>query len=138
MLENVSWGVFLKLLGIVLTCYYGYVVIRYFGSDVSSLLLNRKSKGLTGRFGKNTLESERSSLDNLSALLAEIDGELMANAETAVELIQLLRQKILHYGLPDSTVGRKILMNHLLLFVKSEHFDLTEEDLLLLFNEFPN
>lgn len=137
MLENVSWGVFLKLLGIVLTCYYGVVVIRYFRSDVSSFLLKGKRAGLAGMLGKNTNEGN-SSMDNLSALLAEIDPELMANAGTKAELIQLLRQKTGRYGLPDSNAARKILLNHLLLAAKAGQVDLKKEDLLALFNTLPN
>ncbi|RAI86709.1 hypothetical protein [Algoriphagus yeomjeoni] len=134
MLENVSWGVFLKLLGIVLTCYYGVVVFRYFRSDISGFLLKGKRMGLLGNQGKNRAESKRSSIDKLYALLDEIDPELMANAETKAELIQLLRQKVRHYGLPDSNTARKILLNHLLLVAKAEQVDLGEEDLLALFN----
>ncbi|MEB2782181.1 hypothetical protein U3A58_17445 [Algoriphagus sp. C2-6-M1] len=137
MLENVSWGVFLKLLGIVLTCYYGVVVIRYFRPDVSSLLLKGKRVGLAGMLSKNTNEGN-TSLDNLSALLAEIDSELMANAGKKAEVIQLLRQKVGRYGLPDSNSARKILLNHLLLAVKAGQVDLEEEDLLVLFNTLPN
>ena len=137
MLENVSWGVFLKLLGIGLTCYYGVVVIRYFRSDVSGLLLNRKRAGLAGMLGNNANEGN-SSMDNLSALLAEIGPELMANAGTKTELIQLLRQKTGHYGLPDSNGARKILLNHLLLSAKAGQVDLKEGDLLPLFNTLPN
>lgn len=138
MLENVSWGVFLKLLGIGLTCYYGVVVIRYFRSDVSSLLLKGKRVGLVGTHVKDTDESKRSSMDNLLALLAEIDSELMANAGEKAELIQLLRQKVGRYGLPDSNAARKILLNHLLLAAKTRQVDLEEEDLLVLFNTLPN
>lgn len=138
MLENVSWGEFLKVLGIVLTCYYGYVLVRYFRSDVSSFLINRKGSGVAVIFGRNTLESERSSMDKLEALLAEIDPELFSNAGNKAELIQLLRQKVLRYGLTDSNSVRKILMNHLLLAAKSEQVDFTEEDLQTLFNDFQN
>ena len=137
MLENVSWGVFLKLLGIGLACYYGVVVIRYFRSDVSNFLQKGESVGLTGMLGNNANE-RNSSMDNLSALLAEIDPELMANAGTKAELIQLLRQKTGCYGLPDSNAARKILLNHMLLAAKAGQVDLKEGDLLALFNTLPN
>ena len=138
MLDNVSWGEFLKVLGIVLTCYYGYVLIRYFRSDVSSFLAKRKSIGVARIFDRNTLERERSSMDKLEALLAEISGEVTSNAATTVELIQLLRQKLIFYELPDSSAARKILVNHLLLAAKVGQVDLKEEDLLILFNDFLN
>ncbi|WP_425637941.1 hypothetical protein ACPUEN_00810 [Algoriphagus yeomjeoni] len=134
MLENVSWGVFLKLLGIILTCYYGVVVFRYFRSDISGFLLKGKRMGLLGNQGKNRAKSKRSSIDKLYAMLDEIDPELIANAETKAELIQLLRQKVRHYGLPDSNTARKILLNHLLLVAKTAQVDLGEEELLVLFN----
>ncbi|WP_057937920.1 hypothetical protein [Algoriphagus resistens] len=137
MLENVSWGVFLKLLGLILTCYFGVVVIRYFRSDVSGFLLNRKRVGLAGMLGNNANEGDFS-MDNLSVLLAEIGPELMANTGTKAELIKLLRQKTDRYGLPDSNAARKILLNHLLLAAKAGQVDLKEEDLLALFNTLPN
>ncbi|WP_339880149.1 hypothetical protein [uncultured Algoriphagus sp.] len=155
MLENISWGKFLQLLGIVLTCYYGIVVIRYFRSEVSGFLLNRKRgetdgntgvagmgemAGITERTGKWGMHGskQKPSLDNLSALLAEIDMELMANAGTKAELIQLLGRKVGHYRLPDSNASRKIVMNHLLLVAKAAKVDLREGDLLTLFNNLHN
>jgi hypothetical protein len=138
MLENVSWEVFLKLLGIALTCYYGVVVIRYFRSEVSSLLINRKSRGLVGVLGRNTTKSERASMNDLSALLAEIDRELLSNTETTAELIQRLRQKVLRYGFTDSNAIRKIVVSHLLLAAKAAQVDLKEEDILSLFSELQN
>lgn len=138
MLENVSWEVFLMLLGIFLICYYGVLVIRYFRSDVSSLMLNQKKGGLPGMLGKNGIKGKRSSMDILYGLLAEMDRELMTNKGAKSELIQLLRQKIGHYGLPDSNATRKILMNHLLLSAKAGQVDLTHEDLLGLFGSSPN
>lgn len=138
MLENVSWGEFLKLLGIVLTCYYGYVVIRYFRSDISSVLANGKTRGWVDKVGRREAVSAQASMDNLSALLEEIDPELFAYAGTKAELIQLLRQKVALTGLPVSNTARKILLNHLLLVAKTGQIDLEEEDLLILFNEFPN
>ncbi|SFU19155.1 hypothetical protein SAMN04489724_0109 [Algoriphagus locisalis] len=138
MLENISWGVFFKLLGIVLTCYYGVVVIRYFRADVFAVLLKGKRVGLPGCYDKNREEPKRSSMDSFYALLEELDAELMGSAGTKAEFIQLLRQKVGQYGLPESNGARKILLNHLLLAAKAGQVDLEEGDLLDLFNALPN
>ena len=137
MLDSVSWGEFLKLLGLVFTCYYGYVVIRYFRADIFGFLAKGKNLGMQGKDGRNATSSGRYSLDDLLRLLEQIDAELLANSGNSAELILLLRRIISRSGLPMSNRVKKNIVGHLLLLVKAEQLDLKEEDLLKLFGEFP-
>lgn len=134
MLENVSWVVFLKMLGICLAVYYAYVLIRYFRTDFSGFLVKGIRMEMAGKSDSRNRGSDFSAVEKVEALLSEIDRDIVSNARTTEELLELFRNKLLVYELPDSSAVRKILVSHMLLAAKAGQVELTEEDLLLQFS----
>lgn len=121
MMESITWGEFLKGLGILLLLYYSYVFIRYYRISFADFLKKLKSPVSLDR---------PADFEPTENLIGRVSLELTEDSESEAEVLKKLRNKLLRGEIPESKDVRGLLAKQILIAAQSKGIVISEVDLL--------